>query len=213
VTYVKEEGFVVVTKPADQSDDGGLSTKAIVWTRYGPPEGLQLREVAKPRPRSGDLLIKIHATTAAAGDCELPGLRFSIGLRILVRVLFGFSRPRAKILGQEFAGEVEAVGPGVHQFHEGDQVFGTTGFGFGAYAEYICLSESAPGRALAIKPTNMSYEEAAAVPTGGLEAVHFLRRAGNLKGRSVLINGAGGRDRDLRDPDRQIFRGGGDGRR
>ncbi|MGA8275695.1 MAG: NAD(P)-dependent alcohol dehydrogenase [Thermoplasmata archaeon] len=104
----------------------------------------------------------------------------------------GLTKPRRKILGQELSGDVEAVGPEVSLFREGDQVFGTTGFGFGAYAEYICLPEKARGAALAIKPTNVTYEEAAAVPTGGLEALHFLRRAGSLSGRKVLIIGAGG---------------------
>jgi len=166
--------------------------KAIVWTRYGPPEGLQLQEVAKPTPRDDELLIKIHATTVAAGDCELRGLKFSFGLRLLFRLLMGVTKPRRKVLGQELAGEVEAVGKDVHLFRKGDQVFGTTGLGFGAYAEYICLPEKSRGRALAIKPANMTYEGAAAVPTGGLEAVHFLSKAGSLSGRRVLINGADG---------------------
>ena len=166
--------------------------RAIVWTRYGPPEGLQLQEVAKPTPKNGELLIKIHATTVAAGDCELRSLKFSIGFRLLVRILMGLTKPRRKVLGQELAGEVEAVGEDVTLFEKGDQVFGTTGFGFGAYAEYICLPEKSSGAAVAIKPANMTYEEAAAVPTGGLEALHFLRKAGSLNGRRVLINGAGG---------------------
>jgi NADPH:quinone reductase-like Zn-dependent oxidoreductase len=127
-----------------------------------------------------------------AGDCELRGLNFSIGLRFLVRLLMGLTKPRRKILGQELAGDVEAIGKGVHRFKVGDPVFGTTGLRFGAYAEYICLPEEAPGGAVAIKPANMDYEEAAAVPTGGLEALHFLRKARNLKGRTVLILGAGG---------------------
>lgn len=166
--------------------------RASVWTRYGPPEGLRLEEVAKPSPKSGELLIKIHATTVTAGDCELRGLRFSLGLRLLVRLIVGLSRPRRKILGQELAGEVEAIGKDVTRFRPGDQVFGTTGFRFGAYAEYICLPEKSQGGAVAIKPTNTTYEEAAAAPTGGLEALHFLRKAGDLGGRQVLIVGAGG---------------------
>ena len=166
--------------------------RAIVWTRYGPPEVLQLQEVVKPTPKNDDLLIKIHATTVSAGDCELRSLKFSIWLRLLMRILMGLTKPRRKVLGQELAGEVEAVGKDVILFKKGDQVFGTTGFGFGAYAEYICLPEKSRGKALAIKPSNMTYEEAAAVPTGGLEALHYLRKAGSLSGRRILINGAGG---------------------
>jgi len=166
--------------------------RAIVWTRYGPPEGLQLQEVDKPVPKADEVLVKIHATTVAAGDCELRALKLSMGLRVVVRLLMGLTKPRHQILGQELAGEVETTGQDVVQFRRGDQVFGTTGFGFGAYAEYVCLAENSPGGALAIKPVNMTYEEAAAIPTGGLEALHFLRKAGSLTGRRVLINGAGG---------------------
>lgn len=104
----------------------------------------------------------------------------------------GLSRPRRKILGQEFAGEVEAVGENVRSFKTGDRVFGSTGLGFGAYAEYVCLPENSRGRAMATMPGNLTFQEAAAVPTGGLEALHFLRRAGDLRGRQVLIRGAGG---------------------
>jgi NADPH:quinone reductase-like Zn-dependent oxidoreductase len=166
--------------------------RAIVWTRYGPPEGLQLQEVAKPTPKNGEVLIRIHATTVTAGDCELRSLHFSIWLRLVVRVLMGLTQPRRKILGQELAGEVEAVGRDVHRFRKGDRVFGTTGFGFGAYAEYICLPEKPRAGALATKPANMSFEEAAGVPTGGLEALHFLRKVKDLSGRRILILGAGG---------------------
>jgi NADPH:quinone reductase-like Zn-dependent oxidoreductase len=166
--------------------------RAIVWTKYGPPEGLQLATVATPSPKSDELLVRIRATTVAAGDCELRRLHFSFGLRFLVRMLMGLSKPRRKILGQELAGDVVAVGAKVTQFRKGDPVFGTTGFGFGAYAEFICLPAQSKGGALARKPATMSYEEAAAVPTGGLEALHFLRKSGDLHGRRVLINGAGG---------------------
>jgi NADPH:quinone reductase-like Zn-dependent oxidoreductase len=163
-----------------------------VWTRYGPPEGLRLRDVAKPTPRSDELLIRVRATAVTAGDCELRGLRFSVGLRLLVRMIMGPTHPRHKILGQQLAGEVETVGRQVTGFSPGDRVFGTTGFRFGAYAEYVCLPQRSRGCALAKQPANMSYEEAAAVPTGGLEAVYFLQRAGELRGRKVLIVGAGG---------------------
>ncbi len=166
--------------------------KAIVWTRYGPPDGLVLAEVAKPVPRADEVLIRVYATTVTAGDCELRSLRFSIGLRILLRLYMGVRNPRRKILGQELAGKVEAVGNDVKRFKPGDEVFGTTGFGFGAYAEYICLPTESRDSVLAIKPVNMSYEEAAAVPMGGLEALRFLRKVNVHNGQRMLINGAGG---------------------
>ncbi len=166
--------------------------RAILWTEYGPPGGLVLAMVPRPAPRAHELLIRVRATTVTAGDCELRALRLSLGFRLLVRALMGPTRPRPKVLGQELAGDVEAVGKDVHRFRPGDAVFGTTGFGFGAYAEDICLPEDPRGAALAIKPAHLGYEEAAAVPTGALEALHFLRRAGDLRGRRVCIVGAAG---------------------
>jgi NADPH:quinone reductase-like Zn-dependent oxidoreductase len=166
--------------------------KAVVWTQYGPPEGLELAEVPMPSPRAGELLVRIRATSVAAGDCELRALRFSLGLRILVRLLMGLRRPRRRILGQEFAGEVASVGTGSAAFRVGDRVFGTMGLGFGAYAEYACVPERGRGRALAPIPSRLGFDEAAVAPTGGLEAWHFLRACGNLAGRKVLINGGGG---------------------
>jgi len=164
----------------------------VVWTQYGPPGVLRLQDVDRPVPRADELLIGVHATAVTAGDCELRGLRFSLGLRLRVRLMMGPMRPRHKVLGQEFAGEVAEVGPAVTDFASGDQVFGTTGVRFGAYAEYICLPQRSRGSALTNKPANMSYDEAVTVPTGGLGALHFLRRAGDLRGRKVLIIGAGG---------------------
>lgn len=166
--------------------------RAIVWRRYGPPEGLRLEEVPTPTPKDEEVRIAVRATTAAAGDCELRGLRGSLGLRILLRMLMGVSNPGGRILGQELAGEVESVGRKVTRFEVGDPVFGTTGFRFGAYAELVCLRERGGGGALARLPAGVSFEQAAALPTGGLEALHFLRRAGDLRGRRLLINGAGG---------------------
>jgi NADPH:quinone reductase-like Zn-dependent oxidoreductase len=166
--------------------------RAIVWTRYGPPEGLQLREVPRPIPRTSEVLIEVHATAVAAGDVELRALRFSLGLRILVRLLMGAARPRRKILGQEFAGEVHSVGRGVTRFAPGDRVYGTTGFRFGAYAEYLCLPERSGGGAFGFAPANLPDIEAATIPTGALEALHFLRKAGDLRGAKVLVIGAGG---------------------
>ena len=169
--------------------------KAIVWTEYGPPDVLQLKEVEKPVPKDDEVLIKIHDTTVTAGDCEMRRLELPLMLSFPVRLYAGFSRPkRIPILGQELAGEVESVGKDVKRFKEGDQFFGTTGFGFGAYAEYICLPEEPNDTqgALATKPTKLTYEEAAAVPTAGFEALHFLRKANIHRGKKVLIIGAGG---------------------
>lgn len=167
--------------------------KAVVWTRYGPPDVLQLREVPKPVPKDDEVLIRIHATTVTAGDCEMRSLRLPIALRLPVRVYNGIGKPsRITILGQELAGEIESAGKDVSSFKEGDQVFATTGFGFGAYAEYTCLPEDPEDRVLATKPANTSYQEAAAVPVGGLEALYFLRKGNIRSGQRVLVNGAGG---------------------
>jgi NADPH:quinone reductase-like Zn-dependent oxidoreductase len=178
---------------ADQSR--GALMKAIVWTKYGPPDGLRLQDVEKPVPKDNEILIKVHATTVTAGDCEMRRLELPLMLSFPVRLYAGFLRPkRIPILGQELAGEVEEVGKDVKSYKAGDQVFGTTGFGFGANAEYICLPaepNDAQGT-LAPKPTNLTYEEAAAVPTAGFEALHFLRKANIEPGKTVLIIGAGG---------------------
>ncbi len=167
--------------------------KAVIWTAYGPPDVLQLREIEQPSPQAGEVLVKVHAATVTAGDCEMRRMELPMGLSWPMRFYAGVRRPsRITILGQELAGEVEAVGSGVSRFKLGDQVFAATGFGVGAYAEYACLPEQSDDAALALKPANLGYEEAAAVPTGGLEALHFLRRAAIQGGETILINGAGG---------------------
>ena len=164
--------------------------KAIIWTKYGPPDVLQLKEVEKPLPKNHEVLIKVNATTVTVGDCELRSLKGPILFRLPMRLYIGFSKPkRITILGQELAGEIEAIGEDVTRFRKGDQVFGWTGLRLGAYAEYICFPEDG---VLAIKPSNMTYEEATTLPVGGLEAVHFLRNSNIQSGEKVLINGAGG---------------------
>jgi NADPH:quinone reductase-like Zn-dependent oxidoreductase len=170
--------------------------KAIVWTKYGSPDVLQLKEVAKPTPKANEVLIRIYATTVTAGDCEARNLKIPLLFRLPMRMYVGLRKPkRITILGQELAGEIEEIGKDVKRFKAGDQVFGTTRLGFGAYAEYICLPEKSAMGVLATKPANLTYEEAAALPTGGLEALHFIRKGNTLasvRGEKVLIIGAGG---------------------
>ncbi len=168
---------------------------AIVWTKYGSPDGLQLQEVKKPTPKDDEVLIKVRATTVTAGDSELRRLKLPLMLSFPMRLYAGLIKPsRITILGQELAGEVVEAGRQVTSLKLGDQVFGSTGFGFGAYAEYICLP-GAPNPmqgVLTTMPANLTYEEAAAVPTAGFEALHYLRQANIQPGEKVLIIGAGG---------------------
>lgn len=163
--------------------------KAMVMTKFGRPDMLQLQEVAKPVPKDNEVLIRIHATTVTAADSELRGLKFPLAYQLAMRMYMRFVLTKPVILGQELAGEVEAVGNHVTRFRQGDQVLGWTGLRLGAYGEYICLPENG---VLAIKPPTIIYEQAAPLPVGGLDAVFLMKKGHIQSGEKVLINGAGG---------------------
>ena len=163
--------------------------KAVVYREYGSPGVLELEDLPKPTPRDHQVLIKVHAATVGTWDCEARSFTFPMWFWLPLRIAMGLRRPRWPVLGQDLAGEVEAVGKDVKQFRPGDQVFASVGLGFGAHAEYKCMSSKG---AIALKPANLSYEEAAGIPTGGDNALHFLRLAKVQPGESVLVNGAGG---------------------
>jgi NADPH:quinone reductase-like Zn-dependent oxidoreductase len=171
-----------------------MKMRAVICTKYGPPEVLQIKEVEKPKPKENEVLIKIHATTAHIGDTRIRRVD-----PFLVRLIFGLFRPKKDlILGLEISGIVESVGKNVKSFKKGDKVFALTGFGLGGYAEYRCLPEKVKEGTqqrkglVALKPENLSYEEAAAIPAGGLTALKNLQKANIRKDQKILINGASG---------------------
>jgi len=166
--------------------------KAIVCTKYGPPEVLRLQEVEKPNPKNKEIRIKIFATAVTASNCIIRGFKlpFWNPMGLMMGLALGFKRPRQPILGIVFSGEVDSIGKDVKFYKKGDQVYGwDLAPAFGAYAEYKCMPENG---ILAIKPTNVNYEEAAAVPFGGLIALHFLKKGNIQRGQKVLIYGASG---------------------
>ncbi len=166
--------------------------KAIICPKYGPPEVLQLRDVAKPSPKDNEVLIKIHSASVSAADCEIRRFDFPGWIWLPIRLWFGLLKPRITILGQDLAGEIEAVGKDVKTFHAGDRVYASTGATLGAYAEFICLRETPDLGAITKMPTNISYKEASAVPYGGGEALNYLHAANLQTGQKLLIIGAGG---------------------
>ena len=163
--------------------------KAIVYERYGPPEVLELREVAKPTPKDNEVLIKTYATTVTTGDWRVRSLNVPVGFGLIGRLVLGVSRPRQPILGTELAGEIELVGKDVKKFKTGDQVFAFSGASMGCHAEYKCMPEDG---AVALKPANLTYDEAAAISFGGTTALNFFRRGKLQSGEKVLVNGASG---------------------
>ncbi len=163
--------------------------KAIVCTAYGGTEVMQRREVATPEPGPQEIRVRVHAATVTLGDCELRTFKFPLLLWLPLRLYMGVLRPRINILGQEFAGVVEAVGEQVTRFKPGDEVFGPTTMKMGAYGEYLCLPEQ---HAIHHKPPGLSFAEVVTLPVGGINALHFLTKAQVKPGDRVLINGAGG---------------------
>ena len=166
--------------------------KAAVYEKYGLPEVVQIRDVPKPTPRNNEILVKVIATTLHRGDTRMRSLSIpgSFFEKLMGRIFIGITGPKRKILGMELAGVVESIGKDVTMFNIGDEVFASTGLGFGAHAEYICLPEDG---VIAFKPSNTSFEEAAPVPASGCAALVFLRDTGKIKNIDrVLINGASG---------------------
>jgi len=165
--------------------------KAIVHTKYGPPDELQLLEVEKPVPGNNEVLIKIHATTVTTTDCNARNFTFvPKSFMLFARIMFGFKKPRIKILGIDLAGEIEAIGKDVKLFKAGDHVFGSPGTKLGGHAEYVCVSENG---ALAIKPADLSWEKAAAISLAGNTALFFIRDLAKIQaGQRILIHGASG---------------------
>lgn len=178
----------LVTEPIRQTVEDRM--RAITYSSYGPPDVLHVKEVEQPVPKNDEVLIRVRAAEATKADCEMRGFNFAVKWFWLpLRLALGLRKPRRQILGGYFSGDVVALGRDVSQFVVGEQVFGAAGLKMGAYGEYVALPAN---YTIAAKPSTMSFEEAAAVPLGGLNAIHFMRLAKIQAGEKVLINGAGG---------------------
>jgi NADPH:quinone reductase-like Zn-dependent oxidoreductase len=162
--------------------------KAVVYERYGPPEVLQINEVARPTPKNSEVLVKVHAVTVTTYDCWVRSCTAPTGFWLPMRIASGIRRPKQPVLGTDLSGDVEAVGEGITRFKPGDQVVGYLGMNLGAHAEYVCL----PEEAVAPKPANATYEESASVLQGALTALYFLKKGNIQPGQQVLIYGASG---------------------
>lgn len=163
--------------------------KAVVYERYGPPEVLHLKDIPKPVPKNNEILIRIYATTVTSGDHRVRMLDVPAGFGLFARLALGITRPRQPILGTELAGEIESVGKDVSKFKVGDQVFAFPGVSMGCYAEYKCIQENGP---VALKPSNLTYDESTALSFGGTTALSFFRRGKLQRGERLLVNGASG---------------------
>ncbi|WP_209403639.1 NAD(P)-dependent alcohol dehydrogenase [Pseudozobellia sp. WGM2] len=167
--------------------------KAVVYEKYGPPNVLEVKKMEKPIPKDNEMLVKIHAATVTSGDVRLRASDFPPLFWLPARLIFGLFRPKKKILGHELAGTIEATGKKVTKFKVGDHIFGTTTMlKTGSYAEYICMPEEWKSGVVALKPENLSFEEAAALPVGAMTAMFLLEKANLKKGQQVLIYGASG---------------------
>ena len=163
--------------------------KAAICTKYGPPEAVKIEEWPKPSPRDNEILVRVRATTVASGDCQVRGANVPAIFKPMLWLVFGVGKPRRPIFGTELSGQIEAVGKNVTTFKAGDSVFAMTGMKMGAHAEYVALPEN---WAVALMPSNFTYEQAAAISFGGTTALHFLRKGNLQKGQKVLIYGASG---------------------
>ncbi len=167
--------------------------KAVVYNKYGPPNVLEVKEIEKPKPKDDEMLVKIHAATVTSGDVRLRGSDFPPLFWLPARLIFGLFKPKKKILGHELAGTVEAIGKNVTKFKVGDSIFGTTTMlKTGSYAEYICLPQERKNGVVALKPENLNFKEAAALPIGVMTALYLFEKGDLKSGKKVLVYGASG---------------------